>query len=112
MFVCRYIRFRKILQNHNLLYVSFIFFINRNPVTPKNIISTIINTSEIKKEIEDVEYNEIKTELNANINEDVLVETEEDDGSECKKELDLDSIDMMQIPIQLDDGIDILDDVK
>ncbi len=46
------------------------------------------------------------------VSEDVLVETEEEEENESKKELDLDSIDMLQLPIQLDDGIDILDDVK
>lgn len=72
----------------------------------------VINTPEIKKEVEDIEYDEVKTELSSVINEDVLPETEEEEENETKKELDLDSIDMMQIPIQLDDGIDILDDVK
>lgn len=39
-----------------------------------------------------------------------IPDTEED--LDKKDELDLDSIDMMQLPIQLDDGIDILADVK
>lgn len=71
----------------------------------------MVSTPEIKKEVEDMEYDDIKTELSAGVNEDVPPETEEDEEND-KKELDLDSIDMMQIPIQLDDGIDILDDVK
>lgn len=58
-----------------------------------------------------MEYDKVKSELNL-VNEDVLAETEEEEENESKKELDLDSIDMMQLPIQLDDGIDILDDVK
>ena len=66
---------------------------------------------EIKKEVEDMEYDEIKTELSSGVNEDVPPDAEEDEEA-VKKELDLDSIDMMQLPIQLDDGIDILDDVK
>lgn len=70
-----------------------------------------MTTLEIKKEIEDIEYDDIKTELSTGMNEDAPPETEEDEEND-KKELDLDSIDMMQIPIQLDDGIDILDDVK
>lgn len=70
-----------------------------------------MSTPEIKKEIEDIEYDEIKTELSSGMNEDIPPEVEEDEEND-KKELDLDSIDMMQIPIQLDDGIDILDDVK
>lgn len=73
---------------------------------------TIANIPEIKKEVEDMEYDKIKTELSLGMNEDVLAETEEEEENESKKELDLDSIDMMQLPIQLDDGIDILDDVK
>ncbi|XP_017878978.1 nuclear factor related to kappa-B-binding protein [Ceratina calcarata] len=68
-------------------------------------------TPEIKKEVEDIDYDDIKTELSAGVNEDGPLETEEDEEND-KKELDLDSIDMMQLPIQLDDGIDILDDVK
>lgn len=71
----------------------------------------MITTPEIKKEVEDMEYDEIKTEFSAGVNDDVPPETEEDEETD-KKELDLDSIDMMQLPIQLDDGIDILDEVK
>ena len=59
-----------------------------------------------------MEYDEVKTELSSVVNEDILAETEEEEESESKKELDLDSIDMMQLPIQLDDGMDILNDVK
>lgn len=81
-------------------------------MTPKSSKPVVINTPEIKKEVEDMEYDEVKTELSSGINEDMLGETEEDEENETKKELDLDSIDMMQLPIQLDDGIDILDDVK
>lgn len=88
------------------------FFYYRSPVTLKNSKPIITNIPEIKKEVEDIEYDEVKTELNSVINEDVLPETEEEEESEIKKELDLDNIDMMQLPIQLDDGIDILDDVK
>lgn len=79
---------------------------------PKNNKSVIINALEIKKEVEDMEYDEIKTELSSGVNEDILAETEEEEENESKKELDLDSIDMIQLPIQLDDGIDILNDVK
>ncbi|XP_043265213.1 nuclear factor related to kappa-B-binding protein isoform X1 [Colletes gigas] len=81
-----------------------------SPATSRGSKSSIISTPEIKKEVEDIEYEDIKTEFNA-VNDDVPPETEDDEESD-KKELDLDSIDMMQIPIQLDDGIDILDDVK
>lgn len=35
-----------------------------------------------------------------------------DCGGKKEDEIDLDSIDMMQLPIQLDDGIDLLDEVK
>lgn len=102
------------LDEHYKSYMCFdsILFIYSNPPTPKSNKSAIINTPEIKKEIEDIEYDEVKTELNSNMNEDILVETEEEEEKESKKELDLDNIDMMQLPIQLDDGIDILDDVK
>ncbi|XP_076648684.1 nuclear factor related to kappaB binding protein [Halictus rubicundus] len=82
-----------------------------SPPTPKGSKASIMSTPEIKKEVEDMEYEEIKTELNSGMNEEMPPETEEDEEND-KKELDLDSIDMMQIPIQLDDGIDILDDVK
>lgn len=58
-----------------------------------------------------MDFDDIKTEINTGTNDDVMPETEEDEEND-KKELDLGSIDMMQIPIQLDDGIDILDDVK
>lgn len=91
---------------------SHILFIRRSPVTPKCSKPIVMNIPEIKKEVEDIEYDEVKTELSSGINEDMLAETEEEEENETKKELDLDSIDMIQIPIQLDDGIDILDDVK
>ena len=77
---------------------------------------------DIKEEIEDMDYEtEIKPEINlipkeeltlpipVSISVPIPVEIEEEID---KKELDLDSIDMMQLPIQLDDGIDILADVK
>lgn len=86
------------------------FFIYSSPTTQKG--KSVTNIPEIKKEVEDVEYDKVKTELSLGVNEDMLVETEEEEEIESKKELDLDSIDMMQLPIQLDDGIDILDDVK
>ncbi|CAK9828671.1 Nuclear factor related to kappa-B-binding protein [Anthophora retusa] len=82
-----------------------------SPATPKGSKSSVISTPEIKKEVEDMEYEEIKTELNTGVNDDVPPEADEDEEND-KKELDLDGIDMMQLPIQLDDGIDILDDVK
>jgi len=72
----------------------------------------VTNIPEVKKEIEDMEYDEVKAELSSGVNEDALADTEEEEEDESRKELDLDSIDMMQLPIQLDDGIDILDDVK
>lgn len=72
----------------------------------------VTNTPEIKKEIEDLEYDEVKAELSSGVNEDALADTEEEEENESRKELDLDGIDMMQLPIQLDDGMDILDDVK
>lgn len=90
----------------------FISLIYRSPVFPKSSKSVIISTLEIKKEVEDMEYDEVKTELSSGVNEDILAETEEEEENESKKELDLDSIDMIQLPIQLDDGIDILNDVK
>ncbi|XP_011706105.1 PREDICTED: nuclear factor related to kappa-B-binding protein isoform X3 [Wasmannia auropunctata] len=83
-----------------------------SPVTQKSSKPAITNIPEIKKEIEDTEFDKVKTELSLGVSEDVLAETEEEEENESKKELDLDSIDMMQLPIQLDDGIDILDDVK
>ncbi|KAG5323494.1 NFRKB protein, partial [Pseudoatta argentina] len=83
-----------------------------SPITQKGIKPTVANLPEIKKEVEDIEYDKVKTELSLGVSEDVLAETEEEEEDESKKELDLDSIDMMQLPIQLDDGIDILDDVK
>ncbi|XP_015428389.1 PREDICTED: nuclear factor related to kappa-B-binding protein [Dufourea novaeangliae] len=82
-----------------------------SPVTSKGSKSCLITAPEIKKEVEDMEYDEIKTEIITGVNEDMPPETEEDEEND-KKELELDSIDMMQIPIQLDDGIDILDEVK
>ncbi|XP_043593392.1 nuclear factor related to kappa-B-binding protein-like isoform X2 [Bombus pyrosoma] len=82
-----------------------------SPITSKVSKSSMIVTPEIKKEVEDMEYDDIKTELSTGVNEDAPLETEEEEEND-KKELDLDSIDMMQLPIQLDDGIDILDDVK
>lgn len=88
----------------------FFFFIYRSPVTPRNN-KPILSTLEIKKEVEEMDFEDIKTEINTGTNDDVMPETEEDEEND-KKELDLGSIDMMQIPIQLDDGIDILDDVK
>lgn len=63
---------------------------------------------EVKREVEDYEYEErIKIEQSV---ESIRVDAEEDEVD--KKEIDLDSIDMMQLPIQLDDGIDILNEVK
>ena len=78
---------------------------------PKAGKPAVLTMPEIKKEVEDMEYDEIKTELSSGVNEDGPPDAEEDEET-VKKELDLDSIDMMQLPIQLDDGIDILDDVK
>ena len=70
-----------------------------------------IPMSEVKREVEDMEYEpEIKIEQHS-MNEEIRAEPEEEDEVD-KKELDLDSIDMMQLPIQLDDGIDILNEVK
>lgn len=89
-----------------------VFLIYSSPVTQKSSKPTVANIPEIKKEVEDIEYDKVKTELSLDVNEDVLAETEEEEENESKNELDLDSIDMMQLPIQLDDGIDILDDVK
>lgn len=95
-----------------ITFDMFPFLICSSPVTQKSTKPAIANIPEIKKEVEDMEYDKVKTELSLSINEDVLAETEEEEENESKKELDLDSIDMMQLPIQLDDGIDILDDVK
>lgn len=69
----------------------------------------MIPPPEIKEEIEVMET-EIKQENIVRIEE--LSPKIEKSDHHIKKELDLDSIDMMQIPIQLDDGIDILDEVK
>lgn len=60
---------------------------------------------------------EIKVEDNVLINEDITVPSAMPipvtvEKEIHKKELDLDSIDMMQLPIQLDDGMDILSGVK
>ncbi|XP_043522153.1 nuclear factor related to kappa-B-binding protein isoform X2 [Frieseomelitta varia] len=82
-----------------------------SPVALKVGKTSMMAAPEIKKEVEDMEYDDIKTELGTGVNEDPPLETEEEEEND-KKELDLDSIDMMQLPIQLDDGIDILDDVK
>ncbi|KOX72436.1 Nuclear factor related to kappa-B-binding protein [Melipona quadrifasciata] len=82
-----------------------------SPVALKGGKTSMMAAPEIKKEVEDMEYDDIKTELGTGVNEDPPLETEEEEEND-KKELDLDSIDMMQLPIQLDDGIDILDDVK
>lgn len=63
---------------------------------------------EVKREVEDYEYEErIKIEQSV---ESIRVDPEDEEVD--KKEIDLDSIDMMQLPIQLDDGIDILNEVK
>lgn len=94
------------------MYLSLrVLLCYRSPAAPKAGKPAVLTMPEIKKEVEDMEYDEIKTELSSGVNEDVPPEAEEDEET-VKKELDLDSIDMMQLPIQLDDGIDILDDVK
>lgn len=75
-----------------------------------------IHVMEIKEEVQEMDYDtKIKVENSVLVNEEIpisvsipLAVEEEID----KKELDLDSIDMMQLPIQLDDGIDILANVK
>lgn len=82
----------------------------RTPPTPKSSKNhpTIIPMVEVKREVEDFEYDErIKIEQTV---ESIRIDQEEDEVD--KKEIDLDSIDMMQLPIQLDDGIDILNEVK
>ncbi|XP_033219071.1 nuclear factor related to kappa-B-binding protein isoform X2 [Belonocnema kinseyi] len=83
------------------------------PVTPKNSKhhTMMISMSEVKREIEDMDYESDITVDHHSVKEEIRVEHEEEDEID-KKELDLDSIDMMQLPIQLDDGIDILSEVK
>lgn len=72
----------------------------------------------IKEEVEQMDYeSEVKIEnSNITVNEEipvtVSIPVEVEEEIDKKEELDLDSIDMMQLPIQLDDGIDILADVK
>lgn len=68
--------------------------------------------TEIKKEIDEIDYDiDVKSEYNQAI--DVpAADSEDEDDHDDKKELDLNNIDMMQIPIQLGDGMDILNEVK
>lgn len=67
---------------------------------------------EIKKEIDEMEYEvDVKPEI-SQVPDESRVESEDEEEIEEKKELDLEHIDMMQIPIQLDDGMDILEEVK
>jgi hypothetical protein len=79
-------------------------------------MSSPISIAEIKEEIEDLDYEtDIKVESSLIVGEEIPVSVSipmEVGDDIDKKELDLDSIDMMQLPIQLDDGIDILGDVK
>lgn len=80
------------------------------PPTPKSTKThpVMIPMVEVKREVEDYEYEErIKIEQSV---ESIRVDPEDEEVD--KKEIDLDSIDMMQLPIQLDDGIDILNEVK
>ena len=71
----------------------------------------ILPMSEVKREVEDMDFeSEIMVEHHS-VKEEIRFEPEEEDDID-KKEIDLDSIDMMQLPIQLDDGIDILSEVK
>lgn len=84
----------------------------RNPMIHKGGKPAMIPPPEIKEELEDLDYEtDIKAESITGMSEGIPADIEEDEES-IKKELDLDGIDMMQIPIQLGDGIDILDDVK
>ncbi|XP_046488673.1 nuclear factor related to kappa-B-binding protein [Neodiprion pinetum] len=85
-------------------------FSNSSPGLSNSSGGILPSTPVVKTEIEDFEYDsEIKTEVN---NKACDERETEDDEEEDKKQLDLESIDMMQIPIQLDNGIDLLDDVK
>lgn len=89
------------------------YFVFRTPVTPKSSKhhTMIIPMSDVKREIEDMDYESDITVDHHSVKEEIRIEPEEEDEID-KKELDLDSIDMMQLPIQLDDGIDILSEVK
>ena len=66
---------------------------------------------EIKKEIEEMvdEMTEVEYNQSMKVQE---VDSADEDEMDDKKELDLENIDMMQIPIQFHDGIDLLEHVK
>ncbi|XP_034938876.1 uncharacterized protein [Chelonus insularis] len=85
-----------------------------NSVASKNVKSMPISLPEIKREMEELDYmrsSEIKSEY-ITPDEPPPITNEEVENLDHKKELDLENIDMMQIPIQLGDGMDILDDVR
>ncbi|XP_063977217.1 nuclear factor related to kappa-B-binding protein [Diachasmimorpha longicaudata] len=77
---------------------------------PQKPPSAAIMPVEVKKEIEEFPEPEEKPEFV--LPEEHRVESEIEQELMEKKELDLENIDMLQIPIQLDDGMDILEDVK
>lgn len=87
-----------------------------NPVTPKSVRLPVQLPPpppppplEIKKENEEIDYTEPEEKSEYILPTDqTCVESDEEVELDVKKELDLENIDMMQIPIQLDDGIDIL----
>ncbi|XP_015109741.1 nuclear factor related to kappa-B-binding protein [Diachasma alloeum] len=83
-----------------------------NPPVPKppKPLPPVILPLEVKKEIEEFPEPEEKPEFI--LPEEHRVESEMEEELTEKKELDLENIDMLQIPIQLDDGMDILEDVK
>ncbi|XP_012254609.2 nuclear factor related to kappa-B-binding protein [Athalia rosae] len=85
-------------------------FVNSSPGLSNASGSIAMSISDVKTETEDLDYDsEIKTEVNIRTGDERETEDDEEDD---KKQLNLDGIDMMQIPIQLDNGIDLLDDVK
>lgn len=82
-----------------------------SPIPPSKMTSNLLD---VKQEIKESDYDvKVKIENSMVVNDEIpmsiSIPMEEIDK---KEELDLDSIDMMQLPIQLDDGIDILADVK
>ncbi|XP_015596568.1 nuclear factor related to kappa-B-binding protein isoform X2 [Cephus cinctus] len=82
-----------------------------SPTIAKSNKNLILPTANIKMETENLECeSKVKSEVAVGVNEDKQTESKEKENE--KKQLDLDDIDMMEIPIQLDDGIDILEDVK
>ncbi|KAJ8683468.1 hypothetical protein QAD02_019260 [Eretmocerus hayati] len=88
---------------------------DEEPEPVSNEIPSPVASMDVKQEIDDLDYKPfIKIEAGLIPDEKIPMSISiplEVEGID-KKEIDLDSIDMMQLPIQLDDGIDLLADVK